>query len=200
MDIKILVIDDEEQLQNLLLSFLTDLKYNVETANRFNQAMELLSKNHYDIVLTDKNFEGLDGNIEGGMDILRYISEHLKSTQVIIMTGYATLETAIEAMRLGAFDYIMKPFKLEDIKRKIERVCQYKRLLNSENKMFEYKTLHNEILDLIQKETDLSDKELKTFLQQLDKRIDQFFHTRKKWNFSWFNIRKNDKTESTTES
>lgn len=189
---KILVVEDDEQLRELLSIFLSELNYQVQTTNNVPVAMELIKESAFDIVLTDKNIEGLDGNIEGGMDVLRYVRTHHKPTEVIMMTGYATIETAIEALKLGAFDYIMKPFKLDDLKAKIERIGEYKKMMDPENTMLTYKSLHNEILDLMQGEKNLNDDEMKGFLAELDQQIDQFFQQQKRWNISWYNIKKSN--------
>jgi len=193
METNILVIEDDEQLRTMVVSFLEDLNYNVDSANSVKKAFDCLEHKIYDIIITDKNIEGLNGNIEGGMDILRHVNQNLKTTEVIMMTGYATIETAIEAMQLGAFDYIKKPFKINDLKDKITRILEYKKLLKAEGSLFTYKTLHNEILELIQKEKTLNSDELLDFLKSLDEKIDEFFQAQKRWSLSWYNVKKNYK-------
>ena len=190
MDKNILVIEDDEQLRKLIVIFLEDLNYNVDSTNSIKAAFDCLEHKIYDIIITDKNIEGLNKNIEGGMDILRYVNKNLKTTEVIMMTGYATIETAIEAMKLGAFDYIMKPFKLNDLKDKVTRILEYKKLLKAEGSLLTYKTLHNEILELIQKEKSLNSDELLDFLKSLDEKIDEFFQAQKRWSLSWYNVKK----------
>ena len=189
---KILLVEDDDQLRELLTLFLTELEHEVHPVNNVPDALKNLNSFKFDIVLTDKNLEGIDGNVEGGMDVLRHIRQLNQTVEVIMMTGYATIETAIEAMKLGAFDYIMKPFKLEDLKTKIERISEYKKLVEPETTMFTYRSLHNEILDIMQKEKHLTDDEMKNFLTDLDSRIDEFFHEQKRWSLSWFNIKKNN--------
>ncbi len=192
MSLKILIVEDDEQLRELLVTFLSELEYDITSTGIVQEALDLLKTNDYDLVLTDKNMESPYGNIEGGMDVLRFVKEQNKATQVIMMTGFATIETAIEALKLGAFDYIMKPFKLGDLQSKIERIKEYKKLLDPENTFLTYKTLHNEILDLMQQEKHLSDDEMKGFLASIDQRIDHFFQAQKRWSLNWFNIKKNN--------
>ncbi len=192
MSLKVLIVEDDEQLRELLVTFLSELEYNISSTGIVQQALDLLKTNDYDLVLTDKNMESPNGNIEGGMDVLRFVKEQNKTTQVIMMTGFATIETAIEALKLGAFDYIMKPFKLDDLQSKIERIKEYKKLVDPENTFLTYKTLHNEILDMMQQEKHLSDEEMKGFLASIDQRIDHFFQAQKRWSLNWFNIKKNN--------
>ncbi|HPG39266.1 MAG TPA: response regulator [bacterium] len=194
MNTRILVIDDDEQLRKLLDAFIKELNFKVETATNVPQAIDLIKQNGYDIIITDKNMEGLNGNIEGGMDILRYVNKNLQTTEVIMMTGYASIDTAIEAMKLGAFDYIMKPFELASLEKKISRILQYKKLLKKEGTLLTYKTLHNEILELLKKEHNLNNDELHALLQSVDEKIDKFFSAQNKWSLSWFNIKKDDKS------
>ncbi len=195
MNTRILIIDDDVQLRKLLGAFIRELQYKVETSENVQQAIDLIKQNGYDIIITDKNMEGLNGNIEGGMDILRYVNKNLQTTEVIMMTGYASIDTAIEAMKLGAFDYIMKPFELQNLEKKINRILEYKKLLKKEGTLITYKTLHNEILELLKKEHNLNNDELHALLQSVDEKIDKFFTAQKNWNLSWFNIKKDEKAK-----
>ena len=188
--ISILVIEDDENLLKMVVSFLAELKYKVDSTNNVKQAIALMKKNVYDIIITDKNLEGLNASVEGGMDILRYVNQNLQTTEVIMMTGYASIETAIEAMKLGAFDYIKKPFKIDELKDKINRILEYRKLLKKEGSLVTYKSLHNEILELLQKEKTLNNDELHEFLKALDGKIDKFFQAQKKWSLSWYNVKK----------
>ena len=188
--VSILVIEDDELLLKMVVSFLEELQYDVDSTNNVKQALDFMEQKVYDIIITDKNLEGLNASVEGGMDILRYVNQNLKTTEVIMMTGYASIETAIEAMKLGAFDYIKKPFKINELKDKITRILEYKKLLKTEGSLFTYKSLHNEILELLQKEKTLNIDELHEFLKALDGKIDEFFQAQKKWSLSWYNVKK----------
>ncbi len=190
MNASILVIEDDTQLVKMVVNFLEELQYDVDSAKSVKQAFDCMEQKIYDIIITDKNLEGLNASVEGGMDILRYVNQNLKTTEVIMMTGYASIESAIEAMKLGAFDYIKKPFKINDLKDKITRILEYKKLLKAEGSLFSYKTLHNEILELLQKEKTLNSDELNDFLKSLDGKIDEFFQAQKKWSLSWYNVKK----------
>lgn len=179
MIIKILVADDEKDILNMLFDYLSGLGYQVDLAQSVDVALALLSQNTYDVFLTDKNMPDDNGNREGGMTLLRYAREHAPSTEIIMITGYATVETAVEAMKLGAFDYILKPVPLVDLNQKIERVLEYKRFINSERTLGIYRKLHNEALDLLLNRQDLPDEQVQASLRSLGGKIDHLFGVQK---------------------
>ncbi len=181
MEAKILVADDEKDILDMLFDFMTGLGYRVDLAESVNTALALLTQNNYDLFLTDKNMPDRDGNREGGMTLLRYAREHTPSTEVIMITGYATVDTAVEAMKLGAFDYIIKPVPLHDLKEKIERVLQYRRFIDSEKTIGTYKRLHHQVLELLINREDLPDDRLQTLLRSLGGKIDHLFGIQKEY-------------------
>jgi len=181
MEVKILVVDDDEDSRNLIANVLNEFGYEVNTACDLKNAIKLLNDNKYEIVITDKNMPGKHENTEGGMDLLRFVKKDSPETEVIMVTGYATIETAIEAMKLGAFDYIHKPFSVKELKSKIKRLLEYKSFINPNNTINIYRTIHNEILHLLEMRDSLDDAELHPILTSLDKKIDHFFNTQKKW-------------------
>lgn len=181
MDVKILVVDDDEDSRNLIANVLHEFGYDVNSAGDLNNAIKLLKDIKYEIVITDKNMPGNNDNTEGGMDLLRFIKNESPETEVIMVTGYATIETAIEAMKLGAFDYIHKPFSVKELKSKIKRLLEYKSFINPNNTINIYRTIHNEILNLIEIRESINDDELHPILTSLDKKIDHFFNAQKKW-------------------
>lgn len=181
MKARILVADDERDILDMLFDFMTGLGYQVDLAQSVDDALELIGNNEYDIFLTDKNMPDRNGNREGGMRLLRYAREYAPSTEVIMITGYATVETAVEAMKLGAFDYIMKPVPLNDLKEKIERVLQYRRFIDSERTLGNYKKLHQQMLELLINREDLPDEQLKSLLRSLGGRIDNLFGIQKEY-------------------
>jgi len=142
-------------------------------------ALNRLDQEAYDIIITDKNMPDTQNNQEGGMSLLRYAKKHMPLTEVIMMTGYATIDTATQAMKIGAFDYITKPFSLEDLNEKIERILEYKRFINSENTLQTYRILHAELLSLLENRGDLPEDELHKLLRSLGARIDQVFGSQK---------------------
>ena len=108
---QILIVDDEPQVRNLIATILRNEGYAVETADCAEQACHLLSANPYDIVFTDLRMPR-----GSGMDVLRFIQKRNLCTLGIVVTGYGTFESAIEALRLGAYDFLTKPLHLEEIK------------------------------------------------------------------------------------
>ncbi len=179
MEIKILVADDEEQVLDVVARFMEFHGYRVDVAESVNRALELMQKNEYDIIVTDKNMPDAEDNTEGGMTLLRYAKKHMPSAEVIMMTGYATIETAVEAMKVGAFDYIMKPVPLNELKEKIDRILEYRNFIDSETSLRIYKTLHNELLNLLENRTDIPEEQLQQMLRTLGSRIDQVFGMQK---------------------
>jgi DNA-binding response OmpR family regulator len=179
MTAKILVIDDDESVRNLLASFLQGEGHSFDMAESLGTARDLVDSNDYGILLIDKNMLGTDGSGEGGMDFLRYVRSMGLSSEVIMMTGYATIKTAIEAMKLGAFDYIQKPFSLEDLRHKIKKLLEYRTFINPDYTIGIYKGIQREILRLIENRSRMSDNELDSSLLSLNEKIDQLFKTLK---------------------
>jgi DNA-binding NtrC family response regulator len=121
--LSILIVDDEEDILNVLKLILTKEGYQVDTALDGKQALQLFRKNSYDIVLTDLRMPEMDG-----IELLERIKEIRPETEVLIMTAYASVESAVLAMKKGAADYIVKPFLNEDVKMRIARVAEHIKL------------------------------------------------------------------------
>lgn len=175
MDIRILIADDEIPILELLSEFIKKLGFQSDTAQDVDTAIECLKRTTYDIVLTDKNMPGPQGSLEGGMALLRWLKDNAPETEVIMMTGYGTIETAVEAMKLGAFDYIMKPIPLDELKQKIERLIQYSGFINSANTLETYRTLHQQMLVLLENRKGLPEDQVRLMLKNLGSRIDNVF-------------------------
>ncbi len=107
---RILVIDDDEIVRDVLESFFTAKGFGVTLAENGERGVELLDQDKFDIFFVDLVMPGM-----GGLDVLQNASERKISTPFIVMTAFAEVKTAVEAMRLGAFDYITKPFILEEL-------------------------------------------------------------------------------------
>ena len=107
---RILIIDDEEIVSTSCRRILEPEGYSVKTADNGRTGFTLLKNHTFDLVITDLMMPDMDG-----IEVLRKIRETWPDTEVIIMTGYGTVKTAVKAMKIGVFDYIEKPFNPEDL-------------------------------------------------------------------------------------
>ncbi len=118
---KILIVDDEVNLLDVLSTVVANEGYSVKSTNFPDKAESMIDKYDFDLVVTDLKMEPIDG-----MSILRYAKRKDPNTQVLMMTAFGTIETAIEALKAGAFDYIVKPFKLDNVKLFIRRALEHR--------------------------------------------------------------------------
>ncbi|MGA9116667.1 MAG: response regulator [Bacteroidota bacterium] len=114
---KILVVDDEEALRMVLGSELQSEGYEVGLAAAGDEAITELHKKQYDLILLDIKMPGMNG-----FDVLKHVKENYPATKVIMLTGFADLKNAIESKKLGAEDFVSKPYDLVDLLTTIERV------------------------------------------------------------------------------
>jgi DNA-binding NtrC family response regulator len=115
----ICIIDDEVVVCKRLQQFLSKAKHNVETFVDSSSAVKRLDEKKFDIVVTDIRMDNIDG-----MDVLNHVIKKGDDTRVIMITGYATIEIAREAQAKGAFDFISKPFKPQDLQEVIDRAAR----------------------------------------------------------------------------
>jgi len=127
MAAKILVIDDEESMRNFMEIMLSKEGYAVETAGSGLKALGKVKETDYDLIIADLNMPEMDG-----IEVLKQVKKTKTDQDLIVMTAYASVDTAIEAMKQGAADYITKPFKIDEIKLTIEK-CINSRQLKQEN-------------------------------------------------------------------
>lgn len=117
LSLRILVVDDEESVRNIVSEVLTDEGHKITQAASGEEAIKLFRKYPYSLVITDIRMPGMSG-----MELLESIKELSENTEVVIMTSHASLDTAVDALRTGAFDYLMKPFdELEAISSMVNR-------------------------------------------------------------------------------
>ena len=124
---KILVVDDEQSMRDFLAIMLTKEGHEVVTAKNGADAIKAVQAEIFDLVITDVKMPGADG-----IDVLKSVKEISPETVVIMITAFATTETAVEAMKIGAYDYIIKPFKVDELKLIIYNSLE-KRYLRKEN-------------------------------------------------------------------
>jgi response regulator RpfG family c-di-GMP phosphodiesterase len=120
---RVLIVDDEEFIRDILADFLGMEGYIVRTAEDGAAALSELHNAHYDLVLSDLKMPRM-----GGIELLDAIGTAAPSALTVIMTGFGTVETAIDAMKRGAYDYILKPFKVEEVIRVVQRGLEKQRL------------------------------------------------------------------------
>ncbi len=123
----LLVIDDDEAHREGMALLLEDEDYRVDQADSAESAMELIRKNAYDLIITDYKMQKIDG-----MELLKIINDYDPMLKVIMVTGYGSIEHAVEALRLGAFDYMPKPIdpvKLKEVVRRALKVQGWKQPL-----------------------------------------------------------------------
>ncbi len=123
-DNRILVVDDEASQRNLLEMVLTEEGYSVETASSGEEAVQKVKDRFYNLVIMDMKMGGM-----GGLEALKLIKEVSSAVQVLIVTAYASVDTAVEAMRSGALNYITKPIDLEELKIQVEKTMQFSHLV-----------------------------------------------------------------------
>ncbi|MFP4106483.1 MAG: sigma-54-dependent transcriptional regulator [Phycisphaerae bacterium] len=119
----ILLVDDDQIILDSLSVFLEGEGFEVTPVETVARATDLLSSGHYDLVITDVNTPEADG-----MKLLRHIRTRHSETAVIVITGYGTIESAVEAIRNGAYDYLTKPIMDEDVKLSVRRALQQQNL------------------------------------------------------------------------
>jgi DNA-binding response OmpR family regulator len=142
MKLRILIVDDDKKLLSVLKSLLVEEKHEVTTCNDGMDAIGKCREQKFDLVITDLKMPGA-----GGLEVLKEARKTHPDTLVIIITGFASLESAIQAIREGAYDYIAKPFKLEEIKIVVNNGKEKIRLVRENQRLFKelqeaYKQLH----------------------------------------------------------
>jgi two-component system response regulator PilR (NtrC family) len=125
---RVLVVDDERSMREFLEIFLRSEGYAVRTADGVEAARQELVADEFDVVITDVQMPG-----GSGIELLRLAQQEAPETVVIVMTAYASTETAIEAMKAGAYDYVTKPFKVDEMRVVLEKALE-KKQLSSENR------------------------------------------------------------------
>ncbi len=126
--IQVLVVDDEKPTRVLMERELPQSGCAVVSVNNGEEALEVLSKQDFDVVLLDLRMPGL-----GGMETLRRLRSSGMTAEVVVLTGHPEIDSAIEAMKLGAYDYLTKPFKLSEVEAVLRRAAE-KRQLQEENR------------------------------------------------------------------
>jgi response regulator RpfG family c-di-GMP phosphodiesterase len=135
--LRVLVVDDEKFIRDILADFLGMEGYVVRTAEDGQAALHELQRAHYDLVISDLKMPRM-----GGIELLEHVGRILPNAITVIMTGFGTVETAIDAMKRGAYDYILKPFKVEEVMHIVQRGLEKQRLAAENFRLKEALSLH----------------------------------------------------------
>ena len=122
---KLLIVDDEKNIRGHLARFFRERGYDAQTAESGPQALAMFSDHAAEVVLTDYRMAEMNGH-----ELLKRIRERDPNVMVILMTAYVTVENAVAAMKEGAYDYLTKPFSLEQFEHTVERALETQRLRN----------------------------------------------------------------------
>lgn len=133
-EFRVLIVDDELDFLETIVKRLKRRKVDVTGINNGKAALDLLEKQHFDVVILDVRMPGMDG-----LDTLREMKRIRPLMEVIMLTGHASVESGMEGMQLGAFDYVMKPAEIDDLLEKVRQAFERKSL--HEKRIREDKTL-----------------------------------------------------------
>jgi DNA-binding NtrC family response regulator len=122
-DFKILFVDDDSKILDMVEEYLSAFDYDVSVVSNGLKALEMVKNHNFDVVFTDFKMPDIDG-----LELLAVIKEYRPATEVIIVTGHGTMESAVQAMKFGSYDYIQKPFKLDVLRILIDKIYEEKRL------------------------------------------------------------------------
>lgn len=128
----LLIIDDEPEIRNMLHEFLCE-SYRCLTANSAEEALALLATDSFDLIISDISLERMSG-----LEMVPHVLDLAPQTVIIMMSGTQTIESAIEALRVGAFDYIMKPFDLRHVEVAVRRALEHHSLLRAKHRYENY--------------------------------------------------------------
>ena len=140
---RILVVDDEENVLVTIEAILRMDGYDIDTAGSGERALELIGQNDYDVVLTDLRLEDMSGQ-----DILAAIRQRSPATVSVMLTGYASLESALAALREGAYDYLIKPSDPEELRATVRRGFERRQLLRRITRLEELDELKSQFLSI----------------------------------------------------
>src|SRR5437868_8398046 len=119
---KILIVDDEPGVLLTTRALLQQEGFDVEAASSGLEAVEAIHQRHYDLVLTDLKMPGVDG-----LGVLAEVRKRTPLTVTVMMTGYGSVGSALEAIKLGAYEYLLKPIEVDDLKQAVRRSLERKR-------------------------------------------------------------------------
>ncbi len=160
MNTRILVVDDERVIQEGCKRVLANSNYLVETIGDGEAALEMVSNESFDLVLLDLKLPGL-----GGMEVLRLLKEKDPQVEIVMITGYPSIEGAVEAIKLGAYDYLPKPFSPDQLRLTVKRALERKKLL------LENEYLHRELKAKCEREVIIGESKVMQRIYEMVKKV-----------------------------
>lgn len=169
----ILVVEDDDALRAGLQEFMVEQGLHITCSRDGEEALQIIhrAKEPFDVVLTD-----LVMPRKNGLEVLRVTKQHSPKTQVVIMTGFASLETAIDSMHQGAFDYITKPFQFVEIEIVLGKIAERKKLIDENLKLSESIESLNSRLELLKDNRAKFDRFITETSEKLDQQSQKIEH------------------------
>jgi DNA-binding NtrC family response regulator len=138
---RILIVDDDREIRAILMDYLRDQGYDAQGAGDGKEALKKHGDTPFDLIITDLNMPGMTG-----VELIKELATDENTTEFIIITGYASLDTAIVAVKAGAFDYIVKPFRIEELSVVIKNVQDKITLKKTNKQLFDkLKSFYSEV-------------------------------------------------------
>jgi len=156
---RILIVDDNREIRTILEEYLREEGYTAQGAGDGSEALAKHGESAFDLIITDLNMPGMTG-----MELIKAISKEESTTEFIIITGYASLDSAIEAVKAGAFDYIVKPFRIEEL-RVVIKNARDKIMLKKANKQL-FNKLRSFYFEISRYRKWLDDEDIAQFMQK----------------------------------
>jgi serine phosphatase RsbU (regulator of sigma subunit) len=157
----ILLVDDDKNILFLLSEALKKYGYDLTLVNSGEKALEILNENEFDLVVSDLQMPKISG-----IDILSVVKEKYTDTEVLLVTGYGSIKTAVKAMKLGAFDYLSKPVDVEELRHKVNQALKQKEL---KIQLAEQQKALNEYHEMIQRDMKLAEQIHQSLIPQINK-------------------------------
>ncbi|MBM3212853.1 sigma-54-dependent Fis family transcriptional regulator, partial [Candidatus Poribacteria bacterium] len=150
----ILVVDDDISVRRVLIKLLQARSYRVSGAATEEEALRRIKEEVYDLVITDLK---IGVNNSSGMDILRTVKQIDPTVEVIVLTGFGTIESSVEAMKLGAFDYVLKPLSEDEFIVRVERALSRKQMAEEIERLKERLRKENEFETIIARSKEMNE-------------------------------------------
>ncbi len=147
---RVLAVDDQRYFRELIEGLLCEEGYEVQTASSGEEALHILEREDFDIVLTDLVMPGIDGS-----ELVARIKERIPDQEIVMVTGVVDVKTAVEAMKQGATDYILKPFERPTLVRSLEKILQRRRLRDEHERLMAENLEYMSVLSLYERATAL---------------------------------------------